>query len=165
MKPGAAFQFTYRVIDPARKVPEGTFEIKSSSVPSNQDVRQALQRWLIHQGVCASRRNPQEVRLLVTRLRIEGDKIKADNAVEFYVMPQLSRMTEKEYQEEHEALLSRLPAAFQGFASSHAYEEGHSAGYEEVILLLHNLVDALEPAIENYRRQLMAGVVQSTPAG
>lgn len=71
------------------------------------------------------------------------------------VMPPLQRMTEEEFIEEQETLLKDIPEEFQPFLRTQAWDEGHSAGYEEVINILQALSYAIKKPIEDYTKRLV----------
>lgn len=67
-------------------------------------------------------------------------------------------MTEEQFNEIQAELLAKIPKAFHGWASYFAYDRGHSAGREEIIIELRNLVSGITEPIEAYRKELMEGV-------
>lgn len=66
-------------------------------------------------------------------------------------------MTAKEFEDEETNILSEIPYEFREAISYHAYEKGHSCGYEEVILYLNDLVDTFKGPIEKYRIRILKG--------
>lgn len=56
-------------------------------------------------------------------------------------------MTEQEFAAKQDEILSSIPEAFRGWLSHKAWEDGHAFGYEEVLLLLTDLVDGLKECL------------------
>lgn len=56
--------------------------------------------------------------------------------------------------EDSEYLLRDIPEEFHGPLSYIAYEQGHSAGQDEVNLILSGLVNDLAPAIKKFQQRL-----------
>ena len=65
------------------------------------------------------------------------------------------RMTEIEYEARKDEILSQLPKEFHGAIGWQAWERGHSAGYEEVIGCLDEMVDALVKPIKEYTERII----------
>ena len=54
-------------------------------------------------------------------------------------------------EDEHIALLQQLPIEFRAWASSYAYDHGHSSGQEEINIILNNLINSgLKDAIKDF---------------
>jgi hypothetical protein len=51
-------------------------------------------------------------------------------------------------------LLSKVPPEFRSKLSYMAYEKGHSAGEEEIELILEELINDLLPCIESFEKRL-----------
>ena len=67
------------------------------------------------------------------------------------------KLTEEQYEKlalERVELLEQVPVEFRSVLSSMAYDRGHSAGEDEVILILKDLVNELKPAIEQYTQRI-----------
>lgn len=64
------------------------------------------------------------------------------------------RMTPEEFSEQQTKLLAQLPEEFRGVISSMAWDRGHSAGYEEVILYVQDYVDELKDPIEKFEKRI-----------
>jgi hypothetical protein len=78
----------------------------------------------------------------------------------------MTRMTGDEYEQKMEEVLSDVPESFRSFVSSHAYEHGHSSGYEEVCSIASGLVYDLQKPLENYRNEIIQSIVKvSGPGG
>ncbi len=72
----------------------------------------------------------------------------------FNVVPPLARMTDDDYNRELNEALNDLPDEFRDFISQRAYEDGHSAGYEEIVNLARSLATDLKPAVDKYTKRL-----------
>jgi len=59
-------------------------------------------------------------------------------------------MTNEEFRQKEEELLKDIPPEFRSAISYHAWEQGHSAGYGEVLIYVSDLADALAPAIRAF---------------
>lgn len=55
---------------------------------------------------------------------------------------------------ETEYLISTIPPEFRSVLSYMAYQRGHSAGEEEVNLILRELISDLKPAIEAFEKRI-----------
>ena len=69
-------------------------------------------------------------------------------------------ITQDEYKKQEAELLAKTPVEFHAALSYAAYESGHSAGYEECLIHLGDLVDALAEPLRKFenrvRREEMA---------
>jgi hypothetical protein len=63
-------------------------------------------------------------------------------------------MNDTEYQIESDGLLARLPIEFRNAVANMAWEQGHSAGREEVLNVLRGLVSDLEEPCERFEKRL-----------
>ena len=68
------------------------------------------------------------------------------------------RMTSEEFVNAEAQLLNQLPEEFRSYASSTAYDHGHSAGYEEVIGYLRGIVNGLREPVIKYRKRVEINV-------
>jgi len=68
--------------------------------------------------------------------------------------PYPPRMTEEEFGKKQADLLQDIPEEFRGTISYMAYEHGHSAGYEEVIILIQDLVSNFEEPIQKFEKRI-----------
>lgn len=101
-------------------------------------------------GLTTPRKEPQAVKVKCFRLSIKGLTLERTPAGTYEVTPPLERMTEAEFTEEQAYLLKRAPEEFHSALTHKAWEDGHSSGYEEVILTLDNLIDWLEAPLKAY---------------
>lgn len=104
-----------------------------------------------HAGLTTSRADPQPIPISVQRLHIEKGKLIRDQGHFLLAVPPLRPMTEEEFETEMTGALKELPKAFHNFVRSWAWGQGHSAGYEEVLLLAREFVDGINGALVNYQ--------------
>jgi hypothetical protein len=64
---------------------------------------------------------------------------------------------------EQEIELERVPEDFRSVLSFMAYQRGHSAGDDEVLVVLQGLINDLEPAIKSYTERLRAAEYPPLP--
>lgn len=121
--------------------------------------RDALRHWKIR----VSRKNPQPVSLSIFRISIEGGEMIQSLSKEVEVFPELEAMTQDEFVVEQEEILKVVPEDFHSTFRTMAWDRGHSAGYEEVILVLKGLINDLAEPIKNYRMRILASLAQKSP--
>jgi len=63
-------------------------------------------------------------------------------------------MTDQEFNDKQDKLLAPVPQEFRSAISYHAYEQGHSAGNNEIIIHLSDLVDALLQPIQEFEKRI-----------
>lgn len=63
-------------------------------------------------------------------------------------------MTPEEFAEKESELLSKIPQEFRGAVSYQAYEDGHSAGYEEVLIYVERYVGMLFEPIKKFESRI-----------
>ena len=69
--------------------------------------------------------------------------------------PSVQEVAAREEFERHQAeILAPIPTAFHGALRGLAWEQGHSAGYAEVLGDLGELVYRLAPAIAEFKQEL-----------
>ncbi|MEI7942926.1 MAG: hypothetical protein WCH76_07180 [Candidatus Riflemargulisbacteria bacterium] len=73
--------------------------------------------------------------------------------LDFQVTPR--KMTNEGFINAEAQLLNQLPEEFRSYASSEAYDHGHSAGYEEIIGYLRGIVNGLREPIEKYKKRVI----------
>lgn len=62
--------------------------------------------------------------------------------------------TQSEFEQEQNQLLLQLPEEFREAIRSKAWSDGHSAGFDEVLLHLRELIDILSPCITCYTNSI-----------
>ena len=63
-------------------------------------------------------------------------------------------MTAEKFTEKQVESLSEVPAQFWSALSNIAWEQGHSAGYEETLGILRVLISALRPSIQQFEKDI-----------
>lgn len=120
---------------------------------ANQAIRKSTLR--------TDRKNPQTVAVVVHTQIINKGKIRRTDGATIAVMPFAREITGAEYEADMAELLEQLPEQFRGFVSQKAYEDGHSAGYSEVLIHADSLVHGLVPAIKAYKDALQEDFQQA----
>jgi hypothetical protein len=110
-------------------------------------------------GLKTSRKNPQKVAVQLFGLEISKGELTRRLVINCEVFPALERMNEDEYSEELLVAIEDLPLEFQQYVRSTAWERGHSAGYEEVVLIAQNIASDLKPHVERYQKRIMQGLI------
>ena len=64
-------------------------------------------------------------------------------------------MQHEEYEEILAGLLKKVPPEFAALLEEWAYDRGHSAGREEVLSILKDLVTGISPVIEEYTARVL----------
>ena len=64
------------------------------------------------------------------------------------------RMTDYEYAEKQTELFKNIPEELRGVISGMAYKRGHSAGNEEMLIHLTDLVSAFEKPIKEFEERI-----------
>lgn len=105
------------------------------------------------------RNDPQSVKCKLFHLTYKNGQPYRQLLREYDVMPPLARMTEEEFQEEMKQLLTNIPEAFHGFVEYQSYEQGHSCGREEVVLIASDIVSNLKPSIDAFAEGTKNGMV------
>jgi hypothetical protein len=70
-------------------------------------------------------------------------------------------MTAEEHNEQEAAILSSLPVEFHSALSYAAYERGHAYGYDECLIILREMVDALAEPIRKFEGRVRWESVQA----
>ena len=107
-----------------------------------------------HFKLTTPRKNPMQVVVKLSTLEIKGGKMERKFYGNIPVMPYLKAMTVDEFNAEQAEILKECPEEFRGVFSGKAWEDGHSAGYEEVISHLSELVDAFKEPINKFANRL-----------
>lgn len=118
------------------------------------EVESALNNMLYNTSIRTSRKNPTPVEVRCFRLEIVGAQLSRTSVGSFRVIPPLERMTSEEFAEEEALLLAAAPEEFRSALSYKAYEDGHSAGHEEVLSILGSLLNWLEEPLAAYTARI-----------
>lgn len=125
-----------------------------AEVPGNTRLLDFANAAVRSAGMTANRQNPAPVSVRVLRLTAENGQAVRRSLQVINVTPPLERMTESEYDQVMLKILNELPKEFHSFVSGQAWDEGHSAGLEEVVLIADGLAGDLKPAVEAYAEAL-----------
>lgn len=132
------------------------FNIRESD-PKPPYYQRAAEDAIRKAGITCPRKNPMQMGVEVFVLKIKGTELVRERAGKILVTPPMERMTVDEYNEERNTLLAEIPIEFHGFIGTETWDRGHSAGYEEVINIMQEMVYNLKPCIQNYRTNLLKG--------
>lgn len=102
-------------------------------------------------GLTTPRHDPVPVQVGLFDLEIQAGKLGRRKIRAFDIMPPLERMTDAQYSDEMQEILSEVPVEFRSYVASESYDRGHSAGYEECTNIAQSIVAALKPCIEAFR--------------
>lgn len=119
-------------------------------------LQEAVDKFVRGLGVTTKRNDPKSIRVLCQELRIENGRVIRSTGTTLTAQVPFARMTEEEFVDERSSILSTLPEEFHGYASSTAWDIGHSSGYEEVISCLEDIVDGLSEPIKLYGKRVGA---------
>ena len=97
---------------------------------------------------------PNVVKVTVYKQTIQQNKIEFLYHNTFDVPVPLARITQAEFDDESQQLLKDVPPEFQAALASKAYEDGHSAGLEEVISCLQDLSHWLKEPLAAYTKRI-----------
>lgn len=64
-------------------------------------------------------------------------------------------ITEAEFAKRQAEMLKEIPTEFKPVLAYMAWERGHSAGYQEVLNILEDLVATLKKPLEDYRERVI----------
>lgn len=66
------------------------------------------------------------------------------------------RLTVEEFNDQQKVILSDTPPEFHAYFSYLAWEQGHSAGFEDVLICLHDLIgDGFKQALAKYTYNIL----------
>lgn len=117
--------------------------------------REAAEQAVRDAGITTPRNaETRTVRVRVHELTIEKGALKRSHGVDFDITPPMARMTDDDYTRELAEALDGLPPEFAAFVSEKAYDDGHSAGYEEVVSLARGMAYSLKQAVDKYNARL-----------
>lgn len=105
--------------------------------------------------ITTSRKNPQKILVELQSVEIIRGEQKRRNVGTFEIMPLCPTMTQDEYNAEIAEAVSDLPLEFQEFVRGIAWDQGHSAGYEEVVSIAKDIAGDLKPYVESYQKRIM----------
>lgn len=71
-------------------------------------------------------------------------------------------MTEHEYSEKLDNILSELPIEFRSMVNYYCWDKGHAYGYEEVLSYAEALTSELKEPIANFRARVVAEATKTS---
>jgi hypothetical protein len=133
------------------------FEADPKDSKSSLSIRGNVERIIRKSGYTTPRKNPKMLLVNVYSLCAKDGKriLTRSHHSNFEIYPPLARMTEDEFNEEQEKLLKDIPKEFHGAFPGVAWDNGHSAGLEEVISVLSDLISNFKQPIEDYGKRLV----------
>jgi hypothetical protein len=84
---------------------------------------------------------------------VKGE-IKERTTKEFDIPLPVLPLTREEFEKERDYQVCNLPKEFADYVRSESWEQGHSAGYDEVINIARNMSYDLKPIIEKYTKRI-----------
>lgn len=135
---------------------EEYFEAYPTFPPDSNDyIKSKLFGIVERHGILSSRKNPKMLLVNVYSLRAKDRKLTRSHHSNFEIYPPLSLITPYEFNEEQDKLLKDIPKEFHRAFSGVAWNNGHSAGLEEVILVLSDLIFKFTQPIKDYEKRLV----------
>ena len=131
------------------------FEADPKDSKSSLSIRGNVERIIRESKITTPRKNPKMLLVNVFSLCPKDGKLARKHHSNFEIYPPLSLMTPDEFKEEQDKLLKDIPKEFHGAFSGVAWDNGHSAGLEEVILVLSDLISNFKQSIEDYEKRLV----------
>lgn len=140
--------------------PERWLDIEyESALEFNTKLQRGAEAYVADVGVRAPYGTDQFAEVSQRRYKLQQGKVVPDGPErKLSIRVMQDRMTEEQFNKIQDELLAQITRAFHGWASCFAYDRGHSAGHEEVITELRNLVSGITETIEAYRKELTEGV-------
>lgn len=117
----------------------------------NQSARQAVEK----SGLKSPYKQEQFINVEIHQLVIKDGVLQKNFRTNCSVKIPQERINNSQYEQELEELLNKIPEEFRSFVSRMSWEDGHSAGLEEVLSIADDLVDGLLPCIEKFKKSLI----------
>ncbi len=139
-------------------LPDGTesnHEIQDDQYCSVSEYCYIAEQAIRQVGVTQPRtKDPYTIEVKIYTLNIENGQLKREYLRTVEMAPPLARMTDDDFERELAEALDGLPPEFASWVSGKAYEDGHYAGREEVVLLAGNMASDLKKAVDAYNLRL-----------
>jgi hypothetical protein len=100
----------------------------------------------------------KSIELKIYRLFAHSGEMRKEFIRTFHAPLPFAPITDDQYHAEKANILEGVPPEFGNWLTDEAYEEGHSAGMEEVLSLLRSSVDGFMRAFKQYQQR--TGVIQ-----
>lgn len=116
-----------------------------------------LARDAIYQsGIKTPRNNPIKTRVNLFSVKlVKGQAVRTPAGYKNVDVP-LLRMTNEDFETAQSEALANIPLEFHAAFRQIAWDEGHSAGYEEVVSILDRLIDHFDLPIKQYTKRIEA---------
>lgn len=109
-------------------------------------------------GITKPRDEPfLKILVSVYSLVIKKGKVNRECKVDVEVSPPFAVMTDDDFNREMTEIMAGIPPEFVEFITTKSYDDGHSAGHEEVISLARGMAGNLKKAVEKYNKRLQIG--------
>lgn len=147
---------TYEVIFPNTSLPPYFAEVEDYQASHRQVCDEAAR----HRDIGYSERGQEERRVPVRvfKLGAKDGALTRSCALDLEVVCPLRPFDAGTFGEAETAALKDVPPEFARWISQYAYEQSHSAGYEEVYGTVLDLASELEPIIQQYTDRVLKGV-------
>lgn len=98
----------------------------------------------------------KQVEISIFKCVVKNGKIARKPLGKYHHYFPVRRLTSSEYEVKLNAILNEIPNSFNSFVRNQSWERGHSAGYEEVLMIAKEIVGELSPAVQAYRQFLLS---------
>ena len=129
-------------------------EIDMSSRLTSLEYRHFAGNAVRHYKLTTPRNNPEETGVRIYEQVIRNGQLEWRAVTTQMVMPALVAMTVDEFNVEQIQILQAVPCEFRSALAAKAWDDGHSAGFEEVNSHLKELVSIFEEPIQKYTDRL-----------
>lgn len=130
-------------------------EFSGANLEDERSFKQNLAQAAVYRsGLTCDRNKPINIQVDIRKLVVQNHVPAKVHDSRFFVDLPFRRMNEKEFEEAMQEALKDLPEEFAGFVSSKAWDDGHSAGYEEVVNLATDMSHSLGEAFKKYSKRI-----------
>lgn len=128
-------------------------------VPYGTEAKTLAENAVRKAKITTSRVNPKTCTVEVRQLVIKLGNIEKRLLGTVILSPPFAPMTDEEYKIEMQRILKDIPTAFHNFITNQAWEDGHSAGFEEVVKIAIAIVNRLKPSITQFEKEFKKPVL------
>ena len=136
------------------KVGEMTYSFSLNSIGGTPTGQEAAVHALRLSGISTDRHNPEKQNIYVSIVALKNGALTISPESRYSLTPPFKDINQEEFVAESIRLLSEIPKEFCPYLSAMAYERGHSAGFEEVLLILKNEIVEIAPAIKDFEARI-----------
>ena len=104
--------------------------------------------------ITTPRKNPCAIGVKIVVVEVKNNALLHRHHALLQITPPLSAMTEAEYDQECDEILTDVPEEFHSVLRDMAYDRGHSSGREEVVGILRDLVGHMSPVVKKYHKKV-----------